>query len=57
MSILNLNQARKRKAKSNAAKQADENRVLHGLSAAERKLAKTKLDKQTKALDNLKIDK
>ena len=57
MSVLNLNQARKRKAKSNAAKQADENRVLHGLSAAERKLAKTKLDKQTKALDNLKIDK
>jgi hypothetical protein len=57
VSVLNLNQARKRKAKAKTTKQADENRFTYGLNVAERKLAKTELDRQTKALDNLKIDK
>lgn len=57
MSILNLNQLRKRKAKADASKQADANRIAHGLSAEQRKRAKTVVDQQTKALDNLKLDK
>jgi hypothetical protein len=57
VSVLNFNQARKRKAKAKTAKQADENRITYGLNAGERKLAKSELDRQTKALDNLKIDK
>lgn len=57
MSIVNLKQARKRKAKTEAEKQTNANRIAHGLSAVQRKLAKTTLDQQTKALDNIKIDK
>lgn len=57
MSVLNLNQLRKRKAKADASKQAEANRIAHGLSAEQRKQAKIMVDQQTKALDGLKLDK
>ncbi|MGJ8559998.1 MAG: DUF4169 family protein [Litorimonas sp.] len=48
---------RKRNAKADAAKQADANRIAHGLSSAQRIAAKTTRDRQTKALDNHILDK
>jgi hypothetical protein len=56
VSVHNLKQARKRKAKADAAKQTDANRIMHGLSAAQRKAAKTTREMQTKSLDNVKLD-
>ncbi|MGB3455054.1 MAG: DUF4169 family protein [Litorimonas sp.] len=41
MGVVNIRAARKRKAKADASKRADANRIMHGLSAAERKAART----------------
>jgi hypothetical protein len=57
VSVHNLKQVRKRKAKADAEKQADANRVAHGLSLAQRNFAKTTRDRQTKALNNHILDK
>ena len=51
MTVINLRQTRKRKAKADAAKQAEANRVAHGISAKDRKRAETERKKQTNALD------
>jgi len=56
VSIVNLRQARKRKAKDAASQQADANRISHGLSAAERKMAESTQKAQTRTLDGHKLD-
>ena len=54
--IVNLNRARKAKAKADKARQADQNRVLHGTPKHQRELAKTKADKARRELDAHKKD-
>ena len=51
MTVINLRQARKRKAKNEATKQAEANRVAHGISAKDRKRADAERKKQTNAVD------
>ncbi|MEL6686835.1 MAG: DUF4169 family protein [Pseudomonadota bacterium] len=57
MKVVNLRQARKRKAKANASKQAEANRIAHGLSAQERKDALKLKSAQTAHLDAHRLDR
>lgn len=50
MSVVNLNTARKAKAKATARAQADTNAVKHGLTKAERALQKAKAEKAARDL-------
>ena len=49
--IVNLRQARKRKARGDAEKEAAQNRVSFGLGKAERKLAKAEQERAARTLD------
>ena len=48
---INLNKARKARAKSDKTKRADANRALHGLSKAERAKAKAQAERRAAKLD------
>lgn len=54
--VVNLRQARKRKARDAKAKQADENAVSHGLSKETVDLAKARSEKSDRDLDGHKRD-
>ena len=49
--IVNLRRVRKAKQRAERAAAADDNRVRHGVSKAERKLAEAKREKEKRALD------
>jgi hypothetical protein len=51
---INLNRVRKAKAKADRVKAADNNRVLHGLSKAERVAAKTMREADTAQIEGHK---
>ena len=48
---INLNKARKARAKADKTKRADANRALHGLSKAERAKAKAQAERRAATLD------
>lgn len=52
---VNLNRFRKEKARAEKKARADNNAALHGLSKAERDLAKTKTARVRKSHDNDKL--
>ena len=54
--VVNLRQARKRKARDEKAKQADANSTSHGLSKATVDLAKARSEKTDRDLDGHKLD-
>ncbi len=54
--VINLRMARKAKARSAAAQQADENRALHGQSKAARARAKREAERADRLLDGAKRD-
>lgn len=54
--IVNLNRARKAKAKAEKAERADQNRILHGTPKRQRDLAKAKAEKARHELDAHKKD-
>lgn len=54
--IINLNRARKAKARAEKAQNAEENRILHGARKAQRNLAKARTDKARRDLDAHKKD-
>jgi len=54
--VVNLRQARKRKARDEKAKQADANAASHGLSKATVNLAKARAEKSDRDLDGHKRD-
>jgi hypothetical protein len=51
---INLNQARKAKARADAQAQAAQNRAAFGRTKVEKTLAKAKADKAARALDQAK---
>jgi hypothetical protein len=55
--IVNLNRARKGKAKAVKEKTADANRIKHGTPKALRNLAEARKDKADQALSGHKLDK
>ena len=54
--VVNLNRARKAKAKAEAAKTADQNRVLHGTPKHLKRLTKAQDEKARRDLDAHKKD-
>ena len=54
--IVNLNRARKAKAKADKEKTAEANRVLHGTPKALRNLAKPRADKADQALSGHRLE-
>lgn len=50
--ILNLRQARKAKARQEKARQAEQNRLLHGRAGAEKKREKALREKSVSFLEN-----
>jgi len=54
--IINLNRARKAKAKAEKAKEAQNNRVLHGTPKVQRDLGKARKEKARRDLDAHKKD-
>ncbi|NIZ10352.1 DUF4169 family protein [Pseudooceanicola sp. HF7] len=54
--IVNLNQARKAKARSDKRSEADANAVKFGRTKAEKSLEKARLDKAARLLDGHKQD-
>jgi hypothetical protein len=55
--VVNLRQFRKTKARAEKDKQADQNRISHGRSKAEKNLTDALNDKAEKILDQGKLDK
>ncbi len=55
--IINLRQARKSKARNEKEKRADQNRVTHGLSKAEKNLSKALNEQAGKRLDQGRLEK
>jgi Domain of unknown function (DUF4169) len=55
--IVNLRQFRKQQARSEKEKQAEQNRISHGRTKAEKQLTKTLNEKAEKALDQGRIEK
>ena len=55
--IVNLNRARKARAKADKEKTAEANRVLHGTSKAARNLAEARKDKADQALSSHRLEK
>ena len=53
---INLNQARKARAKQNARTKADENAAKHGRSKAQKAADRSEAAKTTQTLDNAKRD-
>ena len=54
--IVNLNHARKAKAKAEKEKTAEANRVLHGTPKALRRLEKAKKEQELSRLESRKLD-
>jgi hypothetical protein len=54
--VINLNKARKRKAREAAEKQAAENRVRHGRTKAEKQRDRAEAEEAKRRLDQLKRD-
>jgi hypothetical protein len=54
--IVNLRRARKQKARADAAKEADENRIRHGSGKAASKLARARAAKNVRDVDAQKLD-
>ena len=55
--IVNLNRARRARAKADKEKTADANRVLHGTPKAVRNLAEARKNKADEALSGRKLEK
>jgi hypothetical protein len=55
--IVNLNRARKAKAKADKEKSAEANRVLHGTPKVVRNLAEARKNKADQALSGRKLEK
>lgn len=55
--IVNLNRARKAKAKAEKAKQADANRVLHGTPKSLRKLTEAREEQAEQRLSGHELEK
>jgi len=55
--IVNLRQARKAKARSEAEKKADANRAKHGVAKGERKGAAHEREKNRQDLDRKRLDR
>lgn len=53
--IINLKRARKAKARAEADAKAEANRVAHGLSKADKKLSKARIDDRNRKLDGHKL--
>ena len=56
MKIVNLRQARKARARDDASKRADANRLQHGLSKSERHAAKAAREANAKTVEAHKRD-
>lgn len=54
--VINLNKARKKKARLEKEKSAEENRAKHGQTKIEKLFSKTVKDKQQQNVDDHKID-
>ncbi len=55
--IINLRQARKQKARAEAEKTAEQNRIAFGRTKAERKLTEAERDKAARHIDGHKLDR
>ena len=55
--IINLNRARKAKAKAGKSKKAEQNRVLHGTPKHLRDLTKARAEKETREAQGRKLGK
>jgi hypothetical protein len=55
--IINLNRARKARAKADKEKTAEANRLLHGTPKAVRNLAEARKDKADQALSSHRLEK
>ena len=55
--IINLRQARKQKARVEAEKTAEQNRIAFGRTKAERKLTEAERDKAARHIDGHKLDR
>lgn len=54
--IINLNRARKTRSKADAKSRAEANRVLHGLTKAEREAARMERERLSRQLDQTRLD-
>ncbi|ACI50071.1 conserved hypothetical protein [Gluconacetobacter diazotrophicus PA1 5] len=54
--IVNLRQARKRKARADKARDAAENRALHGRTLSERARRKQEAERAARTLDGARLD-
>lgn len=55
--VVNLRQFRKQKARSEKERQAEQNRIAHGRTKAEKTLTRALNEKAEKALDQGRIEK
>ncbi|MDF1635239.1 DUF4169 family protein [Mycoplana sp. MJR14] len=55
--VVNLRQFRKQKARSDKERQADQNRIAHGRTKAEKTLTRALNEKAEKTLDQGRIEK
>lgn len=55
--VVNLRQFRKTKARAEKEKAAEQNRILHGRTKAEKNLTRALRDKAEKTLDQGKLEK
>jgi len=55
--VVNLRQFRKTKARAEKEKAAEQNRILHGRTKAEKNLTRALRDKAEKSLDQGKLEK
>jgi hypothetical protein len=55
--IINLRQVRKHKARAEAEKTAEQNRIAFGRTKAERKLTEAERDKAARHVDGHKLDR
>ena len=55
--VVNLRQFRKQKARSDTERQADQNRIAHGRTKAEKTLTRALNEKAEKTLDQGRIEK
>ena len=55
--IINLRQVRKQKARAEAEKTAEQNRIAFGRTKAERKLTEAERDKAARHIDGHKLDR
>ncbi|WP_417453902.1 DUF4169 family protein [Kiloniella sp.] len=54
--VINLRQARKNKARKEKATKADDNRVEFGRTKTEKEISKVEKKRQTKIIDDHKLD-